>query len=43
MVFPLYDDNPFAFKSPPYVTWGLIAINFAAFLYALSIDASGSS
>ena len=42
MVFPLYDNNPFAFKSPPYVSWGLIAANVAIFLYMLSINASGS-
>jgi len=41
MVFPLYDNNPFAFKSPPYVSWGLIAVNVAVFLYMFSIDASG--
>ena len=43
MVFPLYDNNPFAFKSPPYVSWGLIAANIAVFLYMLSIDGSGSN
>jgi membrane associated rhomboid family serine protease len=42
MVFPLYDNNPFAFKSPPYVSWGLIAANVAIFLYTLSFDALGS-
>jgi membrane associated rhomboid family serine protease len=42
MVIPLYDNNPFAFKSPPYVSWGLIAANFAVFLYTLSVNASGS-
>jgi membrane associated rhomboid family serine protease len=42
MVFPLYDDNPFAFKSPPYVSWSLIAANVAIFLYTLSIGDSGS-
>jgi membrane associated rhomboid family serine protease len=42
MVFPLYDDNPFAFKSPPYVSWSLIAANIAIFLYTLSISDSGS-
>jgi membrane associated rhomboid family serine protease len=43
MVFPTYDNNPFAFKSPPYVSWGLIAANIAIFLYMLSVDASGSN
>ncbi len=43
MVFPLYDNNPFAFKSPPYVSWGLIAANVAIFLYTLSVDDSGSN
>src|SRR5437868_1023334 len=37
MVFPLYDNNPFAFKSPPYVNWALIAANVAIFLYMLSV------
>jgi membrane associated rhomboid family serine protease len=37
MVFPLYDNNPFAFKSPPYVTWGLIAANVIVFLCIVSI------
>jgi len=39
MVLPIYDNNPFEFKSPPYVSWGLIAANVAVFLYMLSIDA----
>jgi membrane associated rhomboid family serine protease len=42
MVIPLYDNNPFAFKTPPYVNWSLIAANFAIFLYTLSVNASGS-
>jgi membrane associated rhomboid family serine protease len=42
MVIPLYDNNPFAFKSPPYVSWGLIAANFAIFLYMTAAEASGS-
>ena len=32
MVFPLYDDNPFKLPVPPYVTWGLIALNVLIFL-----------
>lgn len=32
MVIPLYDHDPRAYKVPPYVTWGLIAINVAVFL-----------
>ncbi len=32
MVFPLYDENPFAKPDPPYVTWGLIAINVIVFV-----------
>jgi membrane associated rhomboid family serine protease len=43
MVFPLYDNNPFAFKSPPYVSWGLIAANVAIFLYTLSVGAAGAN
>lgn len=42
MVFPLYDNNPFAFKAPPYVNWGLIALNVVIFLYTLSLDVSAS-
>jgi membrane associated rhomboid family serine protease len=38
MVFPLYDNNPFAFKSPPYICWALIAVNFAIFIYTLLVD-----
>jgi membrane associated rhomboid family serine protease len=33
MVIPIYDGNPFVFKTPPYITWTLIAINFAVFIY----------
>jgi membrane associated rhomboid family serine protease len=32
MVMPLWDDNPFKRAVPPYVTWGLIAINLIVFL-----------
>lgn len=35
MVFPLYDDNPFKLPVPPYVTWGLIAVNVFIFLAML--------
>ena len=43
MVIPIYDGDPFAFKSPPYVSWGLIFVNMAIFLWLLSIDFSGSN
>jgi membrane associated rhomboid family serine protease len=33
MVVPIYDDNPFAAPVKPVVTWCLIAINLAIFLY----------
>lgn len=33
MVFPVYDDNPFRRAIPPYVTWGLIILNAAVFLF----------
>lgn len=33
MVVPIYDDNPFGPPVKPVVTWGLIAINVAIFLY----------
>jgi len=42
LVFPLYDNNPFAFKTPPYVNWGIIGLNVVIFLYTLSLDVSGS-
>ena len=32
MVIPLYDHDPSDFKVPPYVTWGLIAVNVVVFL-----------
>jgi membrane associated rhomboid family serine protease len=31
MVMPLYDHSPFKWPTPPYVTWGLIALNFIIF------------
>ncbi len=31
MVMPLYDHSPFKWPTPPYVMWGLIAINFIIF------------
>jgi membrane associated rhomboid family serine protease len=36
MVFPLYDDNPFNRPTPPYVTWGLIAVNVVIFLVGVT-------
>lgn len=33
MVVPIYDDNPFAAPLKPVVTWCLIAINLAIFVY----------
>jgi membrane associated rhomboid family serine protease len=38
MVFPLYDDNPFKLARPPYVTWGLIALNVIIFLVEIGSD-----
>ena len=43
MVIPIYDGNPFAFKSPPYVSWGLIVANLLIFVWLLSVDASSNS
>lgn len=40
MVIPIYDGNPFQFKSPPYVSWCLIAANVMAFLCLLYLDIS---
>src|ERR1044071_5006655 len=37
MVFPLYDDNPLTLPRPPYVTWGLIALNVVVFLLEVSV------
>jgi len=41
MVIPLFDENPFTFRSPPYVTWGLIAINAA--IFAITYAAAAAS
>jgi membrane associated rhomboid family serine protease len=38
MVFPLYDDNPFKRARVPVVTWGLLALNVAIFLYQVSVS-----
>lgn len=43
MVIPIYDGNPFKLKSPPYVSWCLIATNVIVFLWLLSADSSGSN
>jgi rhomboid family protein len=40
MVIPLYDENPFKFRSPPYVTWALIAITALVFVVTYSAAAS---
>jgi membrane associated rhomboid family serine protease len=32
MVMPIYDQNPFKWPTPPYVTWLLIAINIGIFV-----------
>jgi membrane associated rhomboid family serine protease len=39
MVFPIYDGNPFALKTPPVITWSLIVINIAVFVWELGIGA----
>lgn len=31
MVMPIWDHSPFKWRSPPYVMWSLIAVNFAVF------------
>jgi rhomboid family protein len=38
MVFPLYDDNPFKRARVPFVTWGLIVLNVAIFLYQVGVS-----
>jgi len=35
MVLPIYDDNPFKLPHRPFVTWGLIALNFVIFFVEL--------
>ena len=40
MVIPLYDENPFKFHSPPYVTWALLALNVVIFVVTTSAAAS---
>jgi len=42
MVFPLYDDNPFKWPTPPYVTWSLIAINVAVFALQSAVGPADS-
>jgi membrane associated rhomboid family serine protease len=42
MVFPLYDDNPFNRARPPYVTWGLIALNIIIYLIEAGSSPEGS-
>ncbi len=36
MVMPIYDHSPFKWTTPPYVTWGLIALNFIIFFWQVS-------
>lgn len=42
MVFPIYDGNPFVFKTPPYVNWALIAINIAVFIWEIGVGDSAA-
>jgi membrane associated rhomboid family serine protease len=42
MVFPLYDDNPFGRAKPPLVTWGLIIVNVAIFLFEIRASDAGA-
>jgi membrane associated rhomboid family serine protease len=41
MVMPIYDDNPFTQPVKPIVTWCLIALNLAVFLYETSASEVG--
>src|SRR5262245_26271111 len=41
MVMPIYDDNPFTQPVKPVVTWCLIALNLAVFLYELGASEVG--
>jgi membrane associated rhomboid family serine protease len=41
MVIPLYDEYPFTFRAPPYVTWALLAANAA--IFAIIVSAAESS
>ena len=36
MVVPIYDENPFTQTVKPIVTWALIAINLAIFMYEVA-------
>jgi membrane associated rhomboid family serine protease len=38
MVVPIYDENPFHHAIKPVVTWSLIALNVAVFLYEMGAD-----
>jgi membrane associated rhomboid family serine protease len=37
VIIPLYDEDPLERKMTPFVTYGLIAINFAVFLFGLTL------
>ena len=37
VIIPLYDEDPLERKMTPFVTYGLIAINFAVFLFELTL------
>ena len=41
MVFPLYDENPFAKPVLPYVTWTLLVVNVFVFLYGVASGEEG--
>src|SRR5580658_683233 len=38
MVMPLWDHTPFAWPTPPYVMWSLIAINFGIFFWLAGLS-----
>lgn len=40
MVIPIYDGNPFVFKTPPYASWSLLAANLAVFIWEIVAGAS---
>ena len=42
VIIPLYDEDPLERKMTPFVTYGLIAINFAVFLFELTLTPTAS-
>src|SRR6516165_6606480 len=43
VIIPLYDEDPLERKMTPFVTYGLIAINFAVFLFELTLTPTANA